>query len=83
MLLSDAHRRRFYQILSPILRINVGLKTILRQGLADPEFYGDLVYIFKKIIGRTIFSDLLKKFNTLQTCWLQLKCDAAVQPNHG
>ena len=60
MLLSDAHRRRVYQILSPILRINVGLKTILRQGLADPEFYGDLVYIFKKIIGRTIISDLLK-----------------------
>ena len=30
---------------------------ILHQGLSEPEFYGDLVYKFKKIMGRTDFSD--------------------------
>ena len=26
-----------------------GLKTLLHQGLSEPEFYGDLVYKFKKL----------------------------------
>ena len=34
----------------------VGLKSLLRQGLSDPEFYGDLVYRLKKIIGSNNFS---------------------------
>ena len=41
-------------------KYNVGLKTLLLQGLSEPEFYGDLVYKlihkfpyhFKKIIVR-------------------------------
>ena len=32
----------------------------MQQGISDPEFYGDLVYIFKKIIGNPNFSDLFK-----------------------
>ena len=31
------------------------------QGLSEPEFYGDLVYKFKKIVGRADFSDQFKK----------------------
>ena len=31
--------------------------SLLHQGLSEPEFYGDLVYKFKKIMGRTDFSD--------------------------
>ena len=31
-------------------KYNVGLKTLLLQGLSEPEFYGDLVYKFRKII---------------------------------
>ena len=31
---------------------NVGLKTLLLQDLSEPEFYGDLVYKFRKIIGK-------------------------------
>ena len=27
--------------------INVGLKTLLREGLSETEFYGDLVYKFE------------------------------------
>ena len=30
---------------------NVGLKTLLLQGLSEPEFYGDIVYKFRTITG--------------------------------
>ena len=50
--------RRHHELVS---KFNVGLKTILHQGLSEPEFYGDLVYKFKKIVGRADFSDQLKK----------------------
>ena len=36
-------------------RYNVGLKTLLLQGLSEFEFYGDLVYKFRKIIGKNDF----------------------------
>ena len=45
--------RRHYELIS---KFNVGLKTLLREGLSEPEFYGDLVYKFKKLIGRNDFS---------------------------
>ena len=35
-------------------KYNVGLKTLFLQGLSEPEFYGDLVYKFRKIIGKII-----------------------------
>ena len=38
-----------------------GLKSLLKQGLSEPEFYDDLVYTFKKIVGRTDFSDHFRK----------------------
>ena len=50
--------RRYYELVS---KFNVGLKTLLHQGLSEPEFYGDLVYKFKKIVGRVDFSDQFKK----------------------
>ena len=37
--------RRHYEL---NLKFNVGLKSLLHQGLSEPEFYGDLVYKFKK-----------------------------------
>ena len=37
--------------------IQCQLKSLLHQGLSEPEFYGDLVYKFKKIRGMTDFSD--------------------------
>ena len=33
------------------------------EGLSELEFYGDLVYKFKKIIGRADFSDQFKKLS--------------------
>ena len=43
---------RHFDIVS---KYNVGLKTLLLQCLSEPEFYGDLVYKFRKIIGKTDF----------------------------
>ena len=50
--------RRHYELVS---KFNVGLKTLLHQGLSEPEFYGDLVYKFKKIVGRVDCSDQFRK----------------------
>ena len=33
----------------------------MQQGICNLEFYGDLVYKFKKIIGNPNFSNLLKR----------------------
>ena len=33
-----------------ISKFQVGLKSLLRQGLSEPDFYGDLVYKLKKIV---------------------------------
>ena len=40
--------RRYYNLIS---KFQVGLKSLLRQGLSEPDFYGDLVYKLKKIVG--------------------------------
>ena len=40
---------------------NVGLKTLLLQGPSELEFYGDLVYKFRKIIGKYDFSYHFKR----------------------
>ena len=36
-------------------------KKLMQQGICNSEFYGDLVYKSKKIIGNPNFSDLLKR----------------------
>ena len=50
--------RRHYKLVS---KSNVGLKPLLHQGLSEPEFYGDLVYKFKKFEGGADFSDEFRK----------------------
>ena len=45
--------RRYYDLIS---KFHVGLKSLLRQGLSEPDFYGDLVYTLKKIVGSNNFS---------------------------
>ena len=50
--------RRHFDIVS---KYTVGLKTFLLQGLSEPELYGDLVYKFRKIIGRNDFPYHFKK----------------------
>ena len=40
---------------------SVSLKTLLQQGISEPEFYGDLVYRFRKIVGNSNFSEQFRK----------------------
>ena len=42
-------------------KYNIGLKTLLQQGISEPIFYGDLDYKFKRIVGKSNFSDQFKK----------------------
>ena len=53
--------RRHYELIS---KYNVGLKRLLSEGLSEPEFYGDLVYKFKKLIGINDFSLQFRKIIT-------------------
>ena len=54
---SKFYRRHF----KLIEKYHVGLKKLMQQGIYNPEFYGDLVYKFKKLIGNPNFSDLFKR----------------------
>ena len=44
-----------------IFFIILNFKALLQQGILEPIFYGDLVYKFKRIVGKPNFSDQFKK----------------------
>ena len=44
-----------------VSKYNVGSKALLRQGLSESDFYGDLVYKFRKTIGTDNFPYHFKK----------------------
>ena len=44
-----------------IVKYKIGLKTLMHQSISEPIFYGDLVYEFKRIVGKSYFSDQFKK----------------------
>ena len=44
--------RRYFDLIS---KFQVGLKSLLRKGLWELEFYGDFVYKLKKIVSSNIF----------------------------
>ena len=45
----------------------------MQQGICNLEFYGGLVYKFKKIIGNPNFSDLFKRIvNRFKRAWYSL-----------
>ena len=48
-----------------IVKYIIGLKTLLQQGISVPIFYGDLVYKFKRIVGKPNFSDQLKRLSSV------------------
>ena len=50
--------RRHYDL---VLEFKTGLKSLLQQGLSEPEVYGGLMYKFIKIVCRSDFSDQFKK----------------------
>ena len=60
--------RRYYGLIS---KFQVGLKSLLRQELSEPEFYGDLVYKLKKIVGSNNFSShFIKIISHYKKDWL-------------
>ena len=44
--------RQYYDLIS---KFQIGLKSLLRHGLSEPGFYGDLDYKLKKIVGSNNF----------------------------
>ena len=56
-----AFSKFYYRHSELIVKYNIGLKTLLQQGISEPIFYGDLVYKFKPIVGKSNFSDQFKK----------------------
>ena len=51
---------KFYRRQSALLeKYSVSLKTLLQQGI--PEFYGELVYRFRKNVGKSNFSEQFRK----------------------
>ena len=44
-----------------IVKHNIGLKALLQQVITEPIFYGDLVYKFKRNVGKPNLSDQFKK----------------------
>ena len=53
---------KFYRRHSALLeKYSVSLKTLLQQGISEPELYGDLLYRFRKIVGKSNFSEQFRK----------------------
>ena len=53
---------KFYRRHSALVeKYNVGLKTLLQQGISGPEFYGDLVYRSRKFWEKSILSENSEK----------------------
>ena len=56
-----AFSKFYYRHSELIVKYNFWLKTLLQQGISEPIFQGDLVYKFKRIVGKPNFSDQFKK----------------------
>ena len=53
---------KFYRRHSALLeKYSVSLKTLLQLGISETEFYGGLVYRFRKIVGKSNFSEQFRK----------------------
>ena len=50
--------RRHFELIE---KYHASLKKLMQEGICNPEFYGDLVYKFKKIIGNPNFSNFFKR----------------------
>ena len=60
--------RQYYDLIS---KFQIGLKSLLRQGLSEHKFYGVLVYKLKKIVGSNNFSaQLIKIISHFKKDWL-------------
>ena len=51
-----------------MVKYNIGLKTLLQQGISEPIFYGDLVYKFNELLENRILvfnSKNIKRYITV------------------
>ena len=48
-------------------KYNIGLKILLQEGLSESEFYGNLVFKFRKIVGKTDFIYNLKRLSLIRS----------------
>ena len=62
--LSEAFSKFYRRHFDLVSNYYVALRTLLLQGLSEPEFYGDLVYKFSNIIGKYDFPYHFKKITT-------------------
>ena len=58
-----------------IVKYNIGLKTLLQQGISEPIFYDDLVYKFKRIVGKPNFCD---QFKNIVKRFIKVECNLDV-----
>ena len=73
--------RRYYNLIS---KFQIGLRSLLRQGLSELEFYGDLVYKLKKIVGSNNFSaQFIQIISNYKKIGYNADCMLGGQPNHG
>ena len=66
---------KFYGIHSALVeKYSVSVKTLLPQGIPEPEFYGDSVYRFRKTVGKSNFSEqfrkLINRYKILAIAWI-------------
>ena len=64
-----AFSKFYYSHSELIVKYNIGLKTLLQQGISGPKLYGDLVYKFKRIVGKPNFSD---QFNKIEKRYIRV-----------
>ena len=58
-----------------ISKFQIGLKSLLRQGLLEPECFDDLVYKLKKIVGSNTFSaQFIKIISLIKRLAITLMC---------
>ena len=51
----------YYRHSELIVKSNICLKTLLQKGISEPVLYGDLVYKFKRIVGKPSLSGQFEK----------------------
>ena len=61
--LRKASSKFYRRHITLVEKYSVSLKTFLQQGVSEPEFCGDLMYRFRKIMGKSNFSEQFRKLN--------------------
>ena len=56
----------YHRNLQLISKYRCNMKTLMQQGMSHPEFYGDVIYKLRKIVGhshfQSLFIKIIKKF---------------------